>query len=81
MSAVTFDTHAFIRSLESAGMPTQQAEAISSAMRQAQAGADVATKGDLRETELRLGSELKLHRWMLGFMFAGVLALVMKSFF
>jgi len=81
MSAVTFDTHEFVRSLESAGMPTQQAEAISSAVRKAQANADLATKGDLREMELRLGSELKLHRWMLGFMFAGVLALVLKSFF
>jgi len=46
-----------------------------------QANAELASKGDLREMELRLGGELKLHRWMLGFMLAGIASLVLKAFF
>jgi len=62
-------------------MPAEQAEAVSVAVRKAQANAELATKGDLREMELRMGGELKLHRWMLGFTLAGIVSLVLKAFF
>ncbi len=48
MATVTFDTHKFIRRLEQAGMSPEQAEAVSEALKDAVAAADVATKGDLQ---------------------------------
>jgi len=88
MSTVTFDTLEFVRTLEAAGMPVQQAEAISVAGRRAQNSADVATKGDLRELGAELGARIdKLDtkvdqlKWMLGFVFAAVISLLIKSFF
>ncbi|MEX3555281.1 MAG: hypothetical protein VB131_01170, partial [Burkholderia gladioli] len=47
MAAVTFDTHKFIRTLEAAGLPTPQAEAISSAVQESHNSADVATSADI----------------------------------
>jgi len=87
-TAVTFDTHEFVRSLESAGMPTGQAEAISTAVRKAQANADVATKEDLRQLETRMDAKFDVlnakfdqFRWVMGFMLAAILSLVVKTFF
>jgi len=77
MSTVTFDTLEFVRTLEAAGMPVKQAEAISVAVRKAQNSADVATKGDIRE----LAAKIDLLKWMLGFVFAAVISLLIKSFF
>ena len=54
MSSVTFDTHKFFKTLEAAGMPGPQAEAISNAMKEAHESAEIATKADLRELELSL---------------------------
>ena len=47
MTAITFDTHKFIRRLKEAGIPEAQAEAISEAFREAQGEAELATKGDI----------------------------------
>ncbi|WP_211454030.1 DUF1640 domain-containing protein [Collimonas antrihumi] len=58
MSAVTFDTHKFVKALEAAGMPVPQAEAISNGIRDAHDSAAVATKADLRELELSLSLNL-----------------------
>jgi len=77
MGTVTFDTLEFVRTLEAAGMPVKQAEAISHAVRKAQDSADVATKGDIRE----LAAKIDLLKWMLGFVFAAVISLLIKSFF
>lgn len=88
MTATTFDTHKFIRKLREAGLPESQAEAISDAFKEAQGEAELATKRDLRETELRIDArferidgELKLNRWMLGVLLAGVISLVLKAYF
>jgi len=59
MLAVTFDTHKFIKTLEEAGVPEPQAEAISTAVRESHEAADVATKGDLRELETNLRHEIR----------------------
>lgn len=56
MAAVTFDTLKFVKTLEASGVPHAQAEAISDAVREAHDSADLATRGDLRELELRLES-------------------------
>jgi len=47
MSAVTFDTLEFVNTLKSAGMPAEQAEAVSVAVRKAQDSADVARRGEM----------------------------------
>ncbi len=61
MTTITFDTHKFVRTLKEAGVPENQAEAISEAFKEAQGEADLATKRDvddirrdMREMEQRL---------------------------
>ncbi|MDR2155169.1 MAG: CCDC90 family protein [Burkholderiaceae bacterium] len=58
MSAVTFDTPKFVRTLEAAGVAGPQAEAIASAVRDSHETAELATKSDLRELELRMTIKL-----------------------
>ena len=58
MTTITFDTHQFVLRLKNAGMEERQAEAIVEAFQSAHGEAEVATKQDLREMELR--QEIKL---------------------
>ena len=88
MATITFDTHKFIRKLESAGFSTDQAEAVADAFRGASGEAELASKRDIRELELKIESrfeqvkgELTLIKWMLGIMLGGVMALILKAFF
>jgi len=60
MSAVTFDTLKFVRTLEAAGMPAPHAEAISIAVQGTHETAEVATQNDLREQGLHL--EIKIEK-------------------
>jgi len=55
--AITFDTLKFVQTLEEAGVGREQAVAFAAAVRDTHDAADVATKGDLREMELRLRSD------------------------
>ena len=74
MAVVTFDTLKFVKTLEAAGVPPQQAEAMSAAVRDSHETAELATKGDLRELEMRMTIKL-------GSMLAiavGVIAAVVK---
>lgn len=88
MAAITFDTHKFIRKLEAAGFDPRQAEAVADAFREAQGEAELATKRDIERLEAKLDTyferqdgELRLNRWMLGLMLAGVVSLILKAFF
>jgi hypothetical protein len=54
MATISFDTHKFIRTLKTAGIPEIQAEAIAEAFKEAHLEAELATKTDLRELEYRL---------------------------
>jgi hypothetical protein len=88
MAAITFDTHKFIRKLRTAGLEEAQAEAFADAFSDAQGEADLASKRDIsdlrRDIDVRferIDGELKLNRWMLGILIAGVMSLVLKSFF
>ncbi|MBI2875899.1 MAG: DUF1640 domain-containing protein [Candidatus Tectomicrobia bacterium] len=83
MAVLTFDTHAFIKQLEEAGFPEAQAEALSEAFKKAQEAhlGELATRHDLRELELKIEAELRLLKWMMGIMLAGVVSLVLKAFF
>ncbi|MEY4210020.1 MAG: hypothetical protein RLZ92_399 [Pseudomonadota bacterium] len=76
MTAITFDTHKFVRKLRTTGFEKAQGQS------------DLVTKRDISELRRdidvrfeRLDGELKLNRWMLGILIAGVMSLVLKSFF
>nr|VFK25137.1 MAG: Protein of unknown function (DUF1640) [Candidatus Kentron sp. MB]VFK29903.1 MAG: Protein of unknown function (DUF1640) [Candidatus Kentron sp. MB]VFK74988.1 MAG: Protein of unknown function (DUF1640) [Candidatus Kentron sp. MB] len=60
MTAITFDTLKFVRTLEAASFSEEQAEALSTAIKNVQQEADLATKGDLREVENRIVYRLTL---------------------
>ena len=94
MAAITFDTLKFANKLKSAGVPDKQAEAEAEALSEALEVnlKELVTKeylrNELRDVEHRLDArferidgELKLNRWMLGFLVAGVLSIVIKTFF
>lgn len=54
MTAVPFDTLKLARKLEGAGFPAKQAGDTAEALAEAMAGAELATKADLRDLEQRL---------------------------
>ena len=90
MAGVIFDTHAFVKRLRESGFEENQAEALTEALRKAQEVhlEELATRHDLKETELKIDNkletikgELNLLKWMIGVLLAGVVSLILKSFF
>jgi len=90
MTTITFDTLELVDKLKTAGIPQAQAEAVVRVIAEAQDG--LVTKHDLIEAKNeikadmnvrfeRIDGELKLNRWMLGVLLAGVISLVLKAFF
>jgi len=87
MSVVAFDTLKFAQTLrDKARVPQDQAEGIAQAFADA-TGEQIATKTDLKETELRLDAkiaevkaELLLTKWMMGFVLAFQVAIFAKLF-
>jgi len=90
MTTITFDTLELVDKLKTAGIPQEQAEAIVRVIAEVQDG--LVTKHDLTEAKNeikaemnvrfeRIDGELKLNRWMLGVLLAGVISLVLKAFF
>jgi hypothetical protein len=65
MTTVTFDTLKFVERLRAAGVPELQAKAQIEALGEATA-LTLATKADIYDIK----SELRLMKWMLGFLFA-----------
>lgn len=85
MAAFTFDTHKFIQILQEAGFDQKQAEAASRAFRETSGEAEIATKQDLRELELRLEAKISdikfgLVKWIAGMLLAqaGLIAALVK---
>ncbi len=75
MTTVTFDTLKFVRTLKAAGVPENQAEAFSEAFKDAQSDAELATKYDLKELELRLEARINevkydMIKWIAGMLIA-----------
>ena len=79
-----------MKKLRDAGFNEQQAEAVSEAFQEAQhtGWQELPTKADLKELELRIENKLEsirgemtLMKWMLGFVLAGVLSIIVKTFF
>ncbi len=91
MSTITFDTLKFVERLERAGVPREQASAISEAQKEAFPEAldsTLATKNDIEALRLdiskldaRLSGELTLIKWMLGVVIAVAVANFAKQFF
>jgi hypothetical protein len=90
MATLTFDTHESIESLRLAGFEEEKAEALVAQFKKLQDSyvANLATKEDLKEVQqsikeidLKFSGELTLIKWMLGFVLAGILSLVLKTFF
>ena len=90
MTTITFDTLELVDKLKTAGIPQEQAEAVVRVIAEAQDG--LVNKHDLTEAKNeikadmnvrfeRIDGELKLNRWMLGVLLAGVISLVLKAFF
>lgn len=90
MTTITFDTLELVDKLKTAGISQVQAEAVVRVIAEAQNG--LITKHDLNEVKNdlkaemnvrfeRIDGELKLNRWMLGVLLAGVISLVLKAFF
>ena len=71
--SLTFDTHQLVKDLQSKGFTQEQAEGVNDALKGALTVAEVATKHDLREMELRLTMKIgTLIVAALGFMAGGV---------
>jgi len=90
MATLTFDTLKIVKQLKGAGFEEREAEAISNALAESQKAVieDLATKFDLKALESKIDKDLteikaeqRLIKWMLGFVLAGVAALILKSFF
>lgn len=75
MTAITFDTYKFIQTLQEAGFDTRQAEGVSRAFKEASGDADLVTRQDIRELELRLEAKISdikfdLVKWIAGMLLA-----------
>ena len=94
MATVTFDTLKFANKLKAAGVPSEQAEAEAAVLSEVLEVnlKELATKEDLRsglsQLEMRLDArfekvlgEIVLLKWMLGILIAGVVSLIIRSFF
>jgi hypothetical protein len=87
MAAVMFDTHKFVRKLKESGFEEKQAEGIAEAFKDASGEAELATKRDLKELELKmetrfeqLKGEISLVKWMLGAILGLAIANFAKQF-
>ena len=78
MATITFDTLKFVTKLKDSGLTEKQALAIKEAFREAHGEAEVTTRPDLRELELKMEARFKeldvrmaeikseLVRWVVG---------------
>lgn len=85
--AIQFDTLRFVEKLKSAGIPEAQAkaeaEALATALGESASGL-LATKDDITGIKIEMAdvkSDLKLMKWMVVTIVAGVISLVAKAFF
>ena len=83
MATVTFDTLKLVEKLKTAGFAPEQAEAVIRVIVEAQD--ELVTKAyldaALEKTLAPIRTDLAVLKWMLGILLAGVISLVMKSFF
>ena len=87
MATITFDTHAYIKKLKAVGVTEEQAEVQAETLA-GLIGDQLATKQgiellrrDMKEVEIKISGGINLIKWMMGFVLAGIAALILKSFF
>lgn len=81
---ITFDTLAYCKTLQDAGMSAQQAEAMARAQQKAIAemmsAQELATKGDIQDVRLEMKAmEMRLLKWQIGLAIA-IIAIMAKGF-
>ncbi|MEO5348566.1 MAG: CCDC90 family protein [Magnetococcus sp. YQC-3] len=83
MTAVTFDTLKYANRLKSAGVPDKQAVAMAEAHAEVSENSldGFVTDAKLERACRPIRTELAVIEWMLGVQMAGVMALILKSFF
>ena len=81
MSAITFDTHKFVRKLKEAGFDEKQAESLTEAMRAAIDDSELVTKKDIQIELAPIRADLNLLKWMIGALLAMAIANFAKQFF
>ena len=90
MATITFDMLELVDKLKTAGFDQKQSETVIRVIVETQDG--LVRKHDLTEVKNeikadmnirfeRIDGELKLNRWMLGVLLAGVMSIVVKTFF
>jgi len=93
MPAIAFDTLHYVKRLQKAGVPAEQAEAQADVLSEAMSlnldklatkedieGLRAATKADLRTEVVRLEGRFTLLQWMIGFNLALTTAILWKMF-
>ena len=83
MATITFDTLELVDKLKSAGISQDQAEAVVPVIAEAQETLITRDYFDNRLDKVLapIITELTVIKWMIGLLLAGVLSLVLKSFF
>jgi hypothetical protein len=87
MTTITFDTHKFVKDLESAGVPPLQAEAFVRAQQEILSQAldsTLATKSDMSDIKIelaRMDAKVDKLSWMMGILIALAVANFAKQFF
>ncbi|BEV15559.1 CCDC90 family protein [Herbaspirillum sp. DW155] len=79
MATTLFDTHEYVKRLEAAGIPTDQAEAHAKALAEAMNN-ELVRKTDLNEFRAEVKGQFELLKWMLGFVLAGTVGILFKIF-
>ncbi len=83
MATITFDTLKLVEKLKAAGFQQEQAEAVVRVIADAQD--ELVTKNYLDSTLEKMlapiRTDLAVLKWMIGVLLAGVISLVMKTFF
>jgi hypothetical protein len=76
---VTFDTLELVEKLKSSGIPQEQAEEVVRTIAEAQT--QLVTKTDLDVALAPIRTDLAIFKWMIGVLLAGVISLVLRTFF
>lgn len=79
MSTITFHTLELVDKLKTAGIPQEQAEAVVRVIAETQHR--LVTKDDLEIALSPLKTDLAVLKWMIGILIAGVMSIVIKTFF
>ncbi|MEO5345242.1 MAG: CCDC90 family protein [Magnetococcus sp. YQC-9] len=83
MTAITFDTLKYVKTLKAAGFDERQAEALAEAQAEVneKSLSNLVTEAKLEKELAPIRTDLVLLKWMMGIQMTGVMALILKTFF